>query len=167
MALGRMESFDRGTFLDLLEASGQTRAQLAVACGVGASVIAHWVSGRSKPSPQMAPRLAAALGVGVLDLAGKTMATADLTDLRMMKGINGGEAAERAGLKPSQFQALEAAITMPKPDHLDALADVYEVSVDQVRRAWVNRRVTLYGTHSLGQLTSEAREYLAPWADDR
>lgn len=165
MALGRMESFDLGIFLDLLERSGKSHSQLAVECGVGKAVVSHWASGRSKPSPQMAPRVAAALGVNVLDLAGKTMATADLTDLRMTHGLNGAVAAELAGLKPSQFQTLEAAISMPKPDHLDALAEVYDVTVDQVRRAWVNRRIKLYGTSSLSHLDPETREYLSPWAD--
>lgn len=166
MALGRMESFDRGIFLGLLEASGKTQAEIAVECGVTKAVVSHWVSGRSKPAPQHAPVLAEALGVSVLDLAGKTLATADLVDLRVMQGMHGAQAAETAGLKVSQLQTLEGAISMPKPEHLEALAEPYKTDIDQLRRSWVNRRIYLFGRHSLNRLDDETRQYLAPWGDE-
>ena len=165
MALGRMESFDLGIFRELLDRSGKSQSQLAVDCGVGKTVVSHWVTGRSKPSPQLAPKIAAALGVGVLDLAGKTSATADLFDLRMVQGMTGAQVAADAGIKPYQYQSLEEAISMPKQEHLDPVAPVLEVTVDQVHRAWINRRTKLYGTKSLAQLSDDARAYLAPWSE--
>lgn len=165
MALGRMESFEHSIFARLLAASGKTQERIAVECGVTKGVVSHWLAGRNKPAPQHAPRLAEALGVGVLDLAGKTIETADLVDLRMTAGLVGTQAADLAGLKRSQIITLEAAISAPKPDHLEALAEVYGVTVNQIRRAWVNRRIFLFGTDSLTQLPPEAREYLAPWAN--
>lgn len=165
MALGRMESFDRGIFLDLVKASGKTQAEIAVDCTVTKSVVSHWMSGRNKPAPKHAPLLAESLGVSVLDLAGKTLAIADLVDLRIMQGMHSAEAAEVAGIKVSQLQALEAAINMPKPEHLETLVDPYKTDLDQVRRSWVNRRIHLFGRHSLNRLDDQTREYLSPWAD--
>lgn len=165
MALGRMESFDRGIFLDLLKASGKTQAEIAVECMVTKGVVSHWMSGRSKPAPQHAPRLADALGVSVLDLAGKTLATADLVDLRIIQGLHGAQAAEMAGLKVGQIQALEAAINMPKPAHLEMLGVAYKTDDDQLRRSWVNRRIHLFGRNSLNRIDDETRQYLSPWAD--
>lgn len=166
MALGRMESFDRGIFLELLKASGKTQAEIAVECSVTRGVVSHWASGRSKPAPRHAPALAETLGVSVLDLAGKTLATADLVDLRIIQGLHGAQAAELAGIKVSQIQTLEAAISMPKPEHLEALAGPYKVDVDQLKRSWVNRRIHLFGRHSLNRLDEETRLYLSPWVDE-
>lgn len=166
MALGRMESFDRGIFLDRLEESGKTQAEIAVECGVTRGVVTHWIKGRSKPAPQHVPALAEALGVSVLDLAGKTLATADLVDLRIIQGMHGAQAAELAGLKIGQFQTLEAAISMPKPEHLEALAGPYKTDLDQLRRSWVNRRIHLFGRNSLSRLDEATRQYLSPWADE-
>ncbi|MGP6175503.1 helix-turn-helix domain-containing protein [Corynebacterium sp. A21] len=165
MALGRMESFDRGIFLDLLKRSGKTQSEIAVHCMVTKSVVSHWVSGRSKPAPQHVPSLAEALDVAVLDLAGKTYATADLVDLRIIQGLHGAQAAELAGIKTSQIQTLEAAISMPKPEHLEALAAPYKTDVNQLRRSWVNRRIHLFGHTSLNRINDETRQYLSPWAD--
>ena len=164
MALGRMESFDHGLFIEFLEASGKTQAELAVECGVTKGVVSHWLSGRNKPAPQHVPLLAQTLGVSVLDLAGKTIETADLVDLRIVQGLFGSRAAELAGLKPSQLQTLEAAISMPKPEQLEALAGPYKVTIDQIKRAWVNRRIYFFGVNSLQRLTPETREYLSPWS---
>lgn len=166
MALGRMESFDRGIFLDLLEKSGKTQSEIAVECGVTRGVVTHWAKGRSKPAPQHAPSLAEALGVSVLDLAGKTLVTADLVDLRIIQGMHGAQAAGLAGLKIGQFQTLEAAISMPKPEHLEALADPYKTDADQLRRSWINRRVYLFGRNSLNRLDEATRHYLSPWLDE-
>lgn len=164
MALGRMESFDHGIFARLLAASGKTQERLAVECSVTKSVVSHWLSGRNKPAPQHAPRIAAALGVDVFELAGKTVETADLVDLRMAAGLIGVAAAEQSGLKRSQLNTLEAAISPPKPHHLEALAAPYGVDLDQIKRAWVNRHIFLFGRDSLGLLPEDSREYLAPWS---
>lgn len=165
MALGRMESFDKDIFVELLDKSGLTQHELAVECEVGQSVVSNWLSGRNKPAPQHAPRIAEALGVPVLRLAGKTLATADLVDLRIAQGMHSSQAAEAADIKPSQIRTLEAAITMPKPEHLDALARPYGTDVDQTHRSWVNRRIHLFGRHSLNRIDEQTRQYLAPWAD--
>lgn len=165
MALGRMESFDRGIFVELLEKTGVSPAELAVQCEVTRAVVSHWISGRNKPAPQHAPRIASTLGVSVLDLAGKSLSTADLVDLRIAQGLHSNQAAELAGLKPSQVRTLEAAINMPKPEHLDALATPYGTDEDQLRRSWVNRRIHLFGRTSLTRIDDETRQYLAPWAD--
>ena len=167
MSLGRMENFDLGIFHELLTRSAKSQSQLAVECGVGKTVVSHWVTGRSKPSPPMAPKIAAALNVSVLELAGKTMATADLLDLRMSRGMIGAHLATAAGIKAHQYQRLEEAISMPTPELLDPLAPVLQVSVDQVHRAWVNRRTHLYGTTSLAHLSPEARDFLSPWSQQR
>lgn len=161
MALGRMESFDHGIFARLLAASGKTQERIAVECGVTKGVVSHWMSGRNKPAPQHVPRLAEALGVDVLALAGKTLETADLVDLRMVHGLVGTQAAEHANLKASQLQTLEAAISAPKPEHLEALAGSYDVSIEEMKRAWTNRRIYLYGLDSLSQLPAQTRDYLS------
>lgn len=160
MPRGHLETFDRRLFAEFLADSGKTRNAVAAQCGVGKATIAHWLSGRSKPSPLVTPRLAAALGVGVLELSGKTLAIADLVDLRFIHGLTAREAAQCAGLKASHLQTLEEAVTMPRQDHLDALAPVYQVSVAQVRRSWVNRRVWRFGTASFSQLDSPTQSYL-------
>lgn len=167
MALGRMESFEHSIFARLVAASNKTQERIAVECGVTKGVVSHWLSGRNKPAPQHAPRLAAALGVTVLDLAGKTVETGDIVDLRMTVGMVGTQAADLAGLKRSQLLTLEAAVTPPKPEHLEALASVYGVTVEQIKRSWVNRRIYLFGTDSLAHLPDAIREYLSPGARTR
>jgi transcriptional regulator with XRE-family HTH domain len=131
---------------------------------VGRSVVNHWLSGRNKPSPKAAPLLAHALDTTVLELCGRTSDDADLVDLRIVHGLNAVEAARAAGITPTQMADLEQAVSMPNPDYLDALAPVYETSVDDIHRAWVNRRVRLF-PGSLEYLDDAVRHFLSPWAD--
>lgn len=161
MPRGHLETFDRELFAKFLAKSGKPRSVVAVDCGVGKSTISHWLVGRSKPSPAVVPRLAASLGVGVLKLSGKTMATADLADLRLIHGLTTRQAAQRSGIELWHVQLLEEAIIMPKPAHLEALSPVYGVSDEQIRRSWLNRRMVRFGSSSFAHFDPPTRAYFA------
>ncbi|MGP9725381.1 helix-turn-helix domain-containing protein [Corynebacterium sp. AOP40-9SA-29] len=165
MALGRMEAFDKDVFLDLFEQSGKTQAQLAVDCQVGRAVVSNWVAGRNKPAPQAAPLLAEALGTTVLILSNRTPEDADLVDRRISKGFNAASAAREAGITSQQIYELEQAVSMPIMEQLDALAPVYDLTTDEIHRAWINRRVRLF-PGSLRHLDDTTREALKPWSHE-
>lgn len=157
MPLGHMASFDREIFLDLLDRAGLTQRELAVRLGVSRGVVGHWAQGRSKPSPPHVPALARVLGVEPLGLTGKRQGDEDIADLRVCMGMHGNEAAALAEIPLSQVSNLEMAVNKPNFEHLDALAEVYKVSPEKIRQAWINRRVGLYGEDALETLDEETR----------
>ena len=84
MPQGRIEDFDPQIFSQLIADAGMTRGYVAVMMGVTEAVVGRWVTGVGSPSAPRAKRLAELLGVDVLDLAGKTLETADITELSLI-----------------------------------------------------------------------------------
>ncbi|MGV0870566.1 helix-turn-helix transcriptional regulator [Corynebacterium kalidii] len=165
MPSGRLENLDPEIIEGLRRAAGISKENLAVKVGVSPNMISRWFQGEASPAPPRALRLAQALGVDVLDLTGRTMATADIVDLRQRHGWTTQDVAEISGrLSKPVIYTIERAHPVPSADKLDHLAEIYEVSPSQVRRSWVNRRVHRFGTESLAYLTDEERDRLAPWA---
>jgi len=160
VALGRVQGFQPALLRDRLEASGLTVDALAVATDVTSQAVRGWLNGSYKPSAEAVRSLGEALGVDPLTFSGKTLVTATLVDLRQRSGLTGAEAAEAAGLNPSQVYTLEQSVTPPKLDHLDALADVYAVEISDIRRGWLNRRIERFGRESLGRLSSDMLDEL-------
>lgn len=155
VALGRVQGFQPALLRDRLDKTGLTVDAVAVATGVTPQAVRGWLNGSYKPGAEAVRALGDALGVDPLTLRGKTLVTATLVDLRQRMGLTGAEAAAAAGLNPSQVYTLEQAVTSPKLDHLDALAEVYEVDIAGIRRGWLNRRIERFGRESLSRLTPE------------
>lgn len=165
MPSGRLENLDPEIIEELRRKTGISKENLAVKVGVNPNMISRWFQGQASPSPARALRLAQVLGVDVLELTGRTMATADIVDLRHRHGWTTQDVAERSGkLSKPVIYGIERAHPVPSAEKLDHLAELYEVSKKQIRRSWVNRRVHRFGTESLSYLTQEERELLAPWA---
>lgn len=152
MPLGRIERFDPDVLQGLMEKKGVTRAYLAAHAQVNPSVVSRWLTGAGSPSPGRAKRIADILDVDVLALSGKTMNTADIVDLRQRMGLTTAEVGELTGLTKQQIYEIEASITWPSDDRLAQLAPVYEQTLPVLRKAWINRRITRFGTESLNQI---------------
>lgn len=160
MALGRVQGFQAALLRAQIEKTGMSVDALAVATGVTPQAVRGWVNGTYKPGAEAVHALGDALGVDPLSLSGKTLVTATLVDLRQRSGLTGAEAASAAGLIPSQVYTLEQAVTPPKFEHLDALAEVYSVDIEAVRRGWLNRRIERFGQESLSRLAPDVRSEL-------
>ena len=158
MPLGRIEGFDAEIVQSFLDKQGFTRPQIAAHLGVSASVVSRWLSGVSSPAPARAKALADLLSVDVLEFSGKTMNTADIVDLRQRQGMTTADVAERTDISKQQIYDIEAAITPPSDERLEILVPVYEVTLDQLKKGWVKRRIHRFGTESLKQLP-EFRDY--------
>lgn len=169
MPSGRLENLDPEIIEEIRRRVGITKEQLAVKVGVTPNIVSRWFLGQTSPAPPRALKLAQVLGVDVLDLTGKTMATADIVDLRQRHGWttqNVSEMSEGA-LSKQMLYAIERGHPVPSADKLDLLAKLYDVSDSQIRRSWVNRRIHRFGTESLAPLTDDERETLAPWANSK
>lgn len=160
VALGRVQGFQPALLRARIESTGWSVDSLAVATGVTPQAVRGWVNGTFKPGAEAVRALGDALDIDPLWLSGKTHVTATLVDLRQRSGLTGAEAADAAGLLPSQVYTLEQAVTSPKFDHLDALADVYSVDIESIRRGWLNRRIERFGQESLSRLASDVRSEL-------
>lgn len=166
---GRLDNFDPQALEELRVRSGLAKDQIAVRTGVTPNVISRWFNGHASPSPGHALRLADVLGVDVLTLTGKTLATADVVDLRHRKGWRGTDAADASDghITRSTVYNFERAIDVPSAAHFRLFAKLYEVDESTLKRAWVNRRIKRYGTESLDYLTAEEKKLLSPWATRR
>lgn len=169
MTLGRMENFSKEAFVDLLAKSGLSQATLAARIGVSKAVVSYWATGKHLPAAVHAPMIANALNCKVMDLAQKSDPNdIDLVDMRYIRGFTALEIARMANLRPEQMSKLEEAISMPNQEHIRALARVYETSSDDVRRAWIARRVNLYGVEALDGLdeaTETKAKYRRNWVN--
>lgn len=156
MTLGVMANFSKEAFVDLLAQSGLSQSTLAARVGVSKAVVSYWATGKHRPAAVHAPLIANALNCKVMDLAGKRDANdVDLVDMRYIRGFTALEVAELANLSPEQMSNLEQAVSMPNQEHLRSLARTYETSSDDIRRAWVARRVNLHGVEALDSLDKE------------
>ncbi|MFZ2274376.1 helix-turn-helix domain-containing protein [Corynebacterium variabile] len=166
---GRLDNLDPQILEEIRVRAGLPKDQIAVRTGVTPNVISRWFNGHSSPSPGHALTLADVLGVDVLDLTGKTMATADVVDLRHRKGWRGVDVVDASDgqVNRSVIYNFERAIAVPTAEQFNLFADLYEVEVSEVKRAWVNRRITRYGEESLDYLTADERKLLSPWASRR
>jgi transcriptional regulator with XRE-family HTH domain len=169
MPSGRLQNLDPEIIEELRRRVGITKEQLAVKVGVTPNIVSRWFLGQTSPAPPRALKLAQALEVDVLDLTGKTMATADIVDLRQRRGWTTQDVSEMSegALSKQMLYAIERGHPVPSEDKLDVLAKLYEVSPSQIRRSWVNRRIHRFGTESLAPLTEEERNTLSPWANSR
>lgn len=166
MTLGRMENFSRVALKRYMKAAGMNQAKLAAYCGTSKAVVSYWVSGAHLPAVPFAPKIAAALGVTVMDLARKTDPNdIDIVDLRYIRGIAAADVARQTVLTPDKIGLLEEAVSMPKVAYFDILAEFYDLTPDELRRSWVARRVNLYGVESLAFLDTATQEALAPWPE--
>lgn len=166
MPQGRIEDFDPQIFSQLIDDAGMTRGYVAVMMGVTEAVVGRWVTGVGSPSAPRAKRLAELLDVDVLDLAGKTLETADITELRQRCGLEIKDVARELGASPSAISRLERTISTPAVPLMGQLAELYGVSLDTIKRSWVNRRIGIYGAESLERLPEHAQEWLGlPYAD--
>lgn len=142
-----------------------TRGYVAVMVGVTESVVGRWINGVGSPSAPRAKQLAELLGVDVLDLTGKTLETADITELRQRCGMEIKEVAIAIDASPSSISRLERTISSPPVGLMEKLADLYEVPLIQ-RKAWVTRRISIYGKPSLERLPDDVKQWLGLPADD-
>lgn len=167
MPSGRIEKLDPEILETLRERAQVSKEQIAVHTGVTPNVISRWFNGQSSPSPSKALALANYLDVDVLDLSGKTMATADIMDLRQRMGWTAQDAANASAgtISKQVIYYVERGVTVPLERNLNTLASLYEVTASQIRRSWVNRRIYRFGRESLRKLTDEERELLTPWGD--
>ena len=152
MPLGRIEGFDAALVQSFLDKAGLTRSQVAALVGVTRAVVGRWLSGESSPAPENAKALADLLGVDVLDFSGKTMNTADIVDLRQRQGMTIAHVADRTDMSKPQVHDIESAITPPSAERLEMLVPIYGVDLEQIRKAWINRRIHRFGKESLKQL---------------
>lgn len=169
MPSGRLENLDPEVIEELRQRAGIAKEQIAVQVGVTPNIVSRWFQGQTSPAPPRALKLAQCLGVDVLELTGKTMSTADIVDLRQRQGWTTQDVADHSDgqFSKAMLYSIERGHPVPSGEKLDNLADLYEVSKSQVRRAWVNRRIHRFGTSSLTVLTPEERETLAPWAQEK
>lgn len=166
MPSGRLENLDPEIIEGLRQRVGISKEQLAVEVGVSPNIISRWFNGQTSPAPPRALKLAQALNVDVLDLTGKTMATADIVDLRQRQGLMTQDVSDLLDgrISKATIYQIERGHPAPSAEKLNMLAEVYKVSASQIRRSWVNRRIHRFGTESLSSLSTEAREVLSPWA---
>ena len=160
MPQGRIEDFSPQIFSQLIEDAGITRGYVAVMVGVTEAVVGRWINGLGSPSAPRAKQLAELLGVDVLDLAGKTLDTADITELRQRCGLEIKEVAAAINASPSSISRLERTISSPSVELMEKLADLYSVSLDTVKKAWVTRRISIYGKPSLERLPDDVKRWL-------
>lgn len=162
---GRIEGFSPQLLREMIDSSGLSRAQIAVAVNVSPQVLGRWINGHTAPGAARAKLLADVLGVDVLDFSGKTIHIADIVDLRQRMGLSTEDAGEAAGMTKQQIYDIERATTVPSAEKLDALGRVYEQNPSRMRKAWVLRRINRFGRESLKHLSEEDRAFLHPWAD--
>lgn len=155
MALGRVRGFQSAILRTAMDRTGYSVDALAVATGVTPQAVRGWLNGSYKPGADAVRQLGLALEIDPLELSGKTVITATLVDLRQRAGLTGSEAAEQVELIPSQLYALEQAVTSPKLEHLDLLAQPYDADRETIRRSWVNRRIERFGRESLSRLPGD------------
>lgn len=160
MPQGRIEDFDPAIFAHLIEEAGLSRGYVAVYSGVTETVVGRWINGIGSPSAPRAKALADLLGVDVLALSGKTLETADITELRQRCGLEIKDVAEAVDVSKSSLSRLERAINPPSADLMEQLAELYKVPLDTVKNAWMNRRISIYGKQSLHMLPDSTKEYL-------
>lgn len=167
MPSGRLQNLDPNIIEALRQRAGISKEQLAIQVGVTPNIVSRWFQGTTSPAPPRALKLANCLGVDVLELTGKTMATADIVDLRQRQGWTTQDVAEASDgvLSKSVMYTVERANPVPSAEKLDLLATLYEVSESQIRRSWVNRRIHRFGTESLTYLSDDERSTLDPWAN--
>lgn len=145
MPLGQLRGFDPAAAVAFRTKLGMTPAQLAILTGVSTESIWSWEAGRYSPAAPAAKRLADALHVGVAHLTTIAPNEATLTDLRHWQGFTAGDAADAAGLTKRQIWRLEQYVVAPKPQVREALARVYEVSLEQFDAAWLRGREEVLG----------------------
>ena len=160
MTLGRMTTFDPSILKALLAEREMKAIELAARVGKARGVVSAWLSGRYQPSLATLPRIAAALDIEVLELAGKKNEDANFTELRYIYGYTGRDVADLAGLKQWQIQVLEDAVNMPNGDHLKAVASALKLPRSTVYEAWVRSRVQRFGADSLEFLDADTRKLL-------
>jgi transcriptional regulator with XRE-family HTH domain len=166
MTLGRMENFSRSALRRYMKQAKMTQAKLAVYVGTSRAVVSYWVSGQHLPAVPHAPKIARALGCTVMDLADKPDPYAtDIVDLRYIRGVPASTVSKATSLSPDKLGLLEEAVSMPKIEYLQILADYYGLTLEELKRAWIARRVGQYGIESLAYLDEKTAQQMAPWPD--
>lgn len=109
---------------------------LAGLSGVSRQAISTWETGRAQPTPGPLLRVAAALQTTVPDLVPIPSGEVTISDLRVRVGLTQGEAASGLGISATLLVDIERGRKPLNDSRVDALADLYQVPVDEIRSAW-------------------------------
>lgn len=115
--------------------------QLSLLSGVGASTIGAWESGQRAPSARLLAAVAGALEVTVADLVPVPQRRLVLADLRHQTGLSQRDAAEKAGLSPSMYQAIETGFRAPDQVQLATLSMLLDVTESDFVTTWERTRL--------------------------
>lgn len=128
----------------LLKRSGLTQAALAEAAGIAQPTLAHYLSGRTAPTPEIAARMARALGVPVQELELRAQKARGRRSLpgridreqvrtRLEKlGMNAADLARSIGVSKQAVSSYMAGMTMPKATTLRRLARALGLELEQL-----------------------------------
>lgn len=114
--------------------------QLSLISGVGAATISAWESGQRAPSARLLAAVADALEVTVADLVPVPQRRIVLADLRHQIGLSQRGAAERTGLSPSMYLAIETGYRVADQQQRVRVAGLLGVSEDEFVAVWDRTR---------------------------
>lgn len=114
--------------------------QLSLISGVGAATISAWESGQRAPSARLLAAVATALEVTVADLVPVPQRRIVLADLRHQTGLSQRTAAEKVGLSPSMYQAIETGFRAADQLQRASLSAQLGVTEDDFTEVWERTR---------------------------
>lgn len=112
-----------------------TADQLGLKIGVRENTVLLWETGRTLPTANNLSKLAQVLGVVPANLLRPRRGAETLRDLRERSGRSIKKAATESGVSASTIVRLERGIASLKVETADALAGLYEISIQDVEQA--------------------------------
>jgi transcriptional regulator with XRE-family HTH domain len=146
MSLGGLDDFSPQRLAVLRDKANLDIDAVAVGVGVNLGTARNWEAGRSTPTPASAALLARILGVRIPDLTTADQDNPTLVHLRQWKGWSGDEAAERAGITRTIIWTAKRYVTGPTQETIEALAQAYEVTAEELDAAWQRGRRLRFGS---------------------
>lgn len=140
MGSTRIRAFDQAAMRAAREAKKWTQSRLAIEIGIAPVTISAWERGSNGPEPPRFVQLARALGVEPSDLL--TVARDEWTpfEMRAVRGLQQQEAARLLELSPSRLSSLELGIEAISAELAPRIAQLYQVSEEELQKAWDRAR---------------------------